>query len=84
MTRLTVIAEELRDDVRGLTKRMDTAIELGSAHRQEMDRRITRLEAERERFISYKQLVTWMLGAGASGAAGGGGIAFVITRLGGG
>ena len=69
--RLTTVVEEARADIRDIGKRLDTAIEQGTAHRQEMDRRITRLEEQQKSAITYRQLLMWAMGAGGSGIAGG-------------
>ena len=59
----------LRDDVARINAKLDESISVGANHRAELDRRLTRLEAETPRYVTFRQLVSWTIsGAVTAGA----------------
>lgn len=65
------------ESIARIDKKLDESISAGQAHRTELDRRVTRLEAETPRYVTYRQLVMWATG----GAVGAGGIVAALHQL---
>ena len=77
VVRLTEQVAALREDMQQVSAKIHEAISTGAGHRAELDRRLTRLESQAERFITWKHLV---MAAGGSGV-GAGGIVAVVHQL---
>lgn len=77
MREIRVLVSEIKMDLQSLTERMDAAIAAGSAHRMDLDRRLSVLEERSKTAITYRQMMLWLGGVG--GAAAGGG--HLLTRL---
>ena len=67
----------LRDDVARINAKLDESISVGANHRAELDRRLTKLEAETPRYVTYRQLVMWATG----GAVGAGGLVTALHQV---
>ena len=77
LTEVRTRLDDARTDIAVMGERVDKAIEAGASHRQELDRRVTRLEEKESRYITWKHLVI-----AAGGAAGGaGGLVALLHRL---
>ena len=56
--------QELKDGQQRIHDKLDTIVGVQSGHGE----RLATLEAERGRFITYKQLVMWMIGGAGGGS----------------
>lgn len=60
---LTQVLTDIRDDIRAFEDKLDKAIEAGSSARSAMSQRIATLEAKSDHNVTYRQMVTWIVGA---------------------
>ena len=63
-TMLLNALQELRDGQKAIHDKLDNVVGVQAGHGE----RLATLEAERGRFITYKQLVMWMVGGAGGGS----------------